>query len=97
MLTTTYTRVCFSVSQNPFTHWPPWPLKNIRIKDFRNPQELESAVLASACVVPFPPVKIDGLGYCIECANCPGFPGGRSGYNQVCLCFPCPKARVHLQ
>ncbi len=54
--------------QNPFTHWPPWPLKNVRIKQFGSPAELEKAILASACVVPFPPVHVEGLGYCIECA-----------------------------
>ena len=54
--------------QNPFTNWPPWPLKNVRIKQFGSPAELENAILASACVVPFPPVHIEGLGYCIECA-----------------------------
>ena len=52
--------------QNPFTHWPPWPLKNVRIKQFGSPAELETAILASACVVPFPPVHVEGLGNCIE-------------------------------
>ncbi len=69
--------------QNPFTHWPPWPLKNVRIKQFGSPAELENAILASACVVPFPPVQIDGLGYCIECA-CNGLKEPRSSLFALC-------------
>ena len=79
------TSLTFPVSQNPLTHWPPWPLKNVRIKEFRSPRELETAILASACVVPFPPVKIDGLGYCIECAGHPRNPDGRPDRSELPL------------
>ena len=56
--------ISVSKLQNPLTHWPPWPLKNVRIKTFESEQALEDAVLASACVWPFPPQYVAGVGWC---------------------------------
>ena len=58
--------ISVSKLQNPLTHWPPWPLKNVRISEFTSESELEDAIMASACAVPFPPQYVRGVGWCID-------------------------------
>ena len=50
------------------SHRPPLPMKNVRVKRFTSDQQMEDAIIASACIVPAPPINIQGIGTCIECA-----------------------------
>eukprot|EP00873_Tetraselmis_striata_P044354 jgi/Tetstr1/464618/TSEL_009372.t1 len=45
----------------------PW-LRNRRVKDWADMSEVEAAILASSCAVPFAglPVRLPGIGYCID-------------------------------
>lgn len=58
--------ISVSKLQNPLTHWPPWPLKNVRITEFASESDLEDAVMASSCILPFPPQYVRGVGWCID-------------------------------
>lgn len=45
---------------------PPLPLKNVRLRKFRSDAQMGEAIVASARIVPMPPVSVSDIGPCID-------------------------------
>jgi hypothetical protein len=58
--------ISVSKLQLPWAHWPPLPLRNVRLRRFSSDAQMGEAVVASARIVPVPPVSVSGVGLCID-------------------------------
>ncbi len=46
--------------------WRGWPLRNVRMSHFASNEQVAEAIVASARIVPVPPVRVSGVGACID-------------------------------